>query len=133
MRRSSARFVLHLVQEPVVQPDITARFVCRLDRPEQWASQYYGSVYNHNSDSFSMPEPDFYNMNTITQNNLPWRQMVCGLHSISIPIGYNRTYVHVCVRSEYGYNGSMPGAAAQPLRAQPAPPGDVAQDSGHVP
>ena len=128
MRRSSARFVPHLVQEPVVQADITARFVCRLDRPEQWAGRYYDSVYNHNSDTFAMPDKEFYNMNTITQHNLPWRQMVCGLHSISIPIGYNRTYVHVCVRSEYSYNGSMPGAAAEH-----APPGDVAQNSGHVP
>ena len=44
-----------------------------------------------------MPDPDYYSMNTLTEHNLPWRRTVCGLHSISISIGYNRTCVHMCV------------------------------------
>ena len=44
-----------------------------------------------------MPEIDYYSMNTLTEINLSWRQMVHWLYSISIPIGYNRTYLHVFV------------------------------------
>ena len=75
-----------------------------------------------------MLEPEFYSMSTITDNNLPWRWMVCGLHSLSIPIGYNRTYLHVCVRSGYSYNGFMPV-----LPAEPAPPGVIEQGTGLSP
>ena len=128
MRRSTAHFVPHLVQHPIVQADVTAKFVGRLEDPYQWAERYFDAVYDQESDQFGMPGEEYYNMNTLTTHNLPWREMVCGLHSISIPIGYNRTYVHVCVRSEHSYNRSMPGAAAQH-----APPGDVEPNSGHVP
>ena len=113
MRRSTAHFVPHLVQHPIVQADVTAKFVGRLEDPYQWAQRYYDAVYNHESDQFGMPDKDYYSMNTLTEHNPPWRQTVCGLHSISISIGYNRTCVHVCVRSEYGYDGTMAGAAAE--------------------
>ena len=100
MRCSTAHFVPRLVQHPIVQADITAKFVCRLDNPNQWAERYYDAVYGVESDSFGMPDKEYYNMNTLTTHNLPWREMVCALHSISISIGYNRTCVHMCVRSE---------------------------------
>ena len=128
VRRSTAHFVPHLVQHPIVQADVTAKFVGRLEDPYQWAQQYFDTVYSQESDQFGMPDPDYYSMNTLTELNLPWRRTVCGLHSISISIGYNRTCVHVCVRSEYGYDGTMAGAAAEH-----APRGEVEPNSGPAP
>ena len=89
----------HLLQETVVQTDITAQFGCRLDQPEEFAKAYYDCVYSTQSDDFGMPDRDSYTMNTMSKNNRPWREMVCRAQCIWTTTSYNRTHMHV---REYG-------------------------------